>query len=668
MVDASTEAAVSFARPIIRSNRTIDYAAGDAQVLFYWLAPLFDAQDLDVSVSIAGGPFVKKTLGVDYTISIAANSDSASVTFAAAPKPGSGSAAATVRFVGRRLHERQADVTRSGTLISSQVEKELDKQTVVLQELRRDATAVETDVASISGRTSSLEETALRVPDGEVVARLPAASMRAGKALAFDGSGQPLAVSPGLTSDPLSVANMDRARIVADVQASSYAASVTHVETLGYYEPGDGGGAIYRSVATQPSHPGKLQSADGRWWELTSWFPNSKMFGAIGSFSAPVDDSARLQAMTDFAVAKQTGFAYVMPGLYDMASATWLISSTSNLVVSGSSATLRRSIDVDAPVLKFLNSSDVYAEGLSFSYTAATSTSSITEHCALQFRNCTRYGAENCSALGKFYVGVFARNGSNGSFSECHVVGFRNRGIYLLGDVSLIGVDIQSCTVDGTAGGGINAFNGNGNYGIQINAFGTGSVESVTIEGCTVQLCAHHGISVGDRAYGVKIIGNNLRYIFNGGPTGNQAGYGVFVEKANGYSAQRVVVSGNFCTWCYYGIYAYGVSDVTIEGNAVVVTQGTSGVGIYLNDVLFTKVLGNQVELTSGDGILVYASGAGLSQDIDVSHNIVRNCAAYGINTTATCDGLIVANNRAAANTMANYSVLGTNVVNDNNR
>lgn len=42
--------------------------------------------------------------------------------------------------------------------------------------------------------------------------------------------------------------------------------SLLHVS--GYYEPGDGGGAYYKKVGTEPTHPGKLQTADGQWWEI----------------------------------------------------------------------------------------------------------------------------------------------------------------------------------------------------------------------------------------------------------------------------------------------------------------------------------------------------------------------------------------------------------------
>lgn len=49
--------------------------------------------------------------------------------------------------------------------------------------------------------------------------------------------------------------------------AESFANNVQFVETAGYSSVGDGGGALYKRVATEPSHIGKFQSADGAWWE-----------------------------------------------------------------------------------------------------------------------------------------------------------------------------------------------------------------------------------------------------------------------------------------------------------------------------------------------------------------------------------------------------------------
>lgn len=62
--------------------------------------------------------------------------------------------------------------------------------------------------------------------------------------------------------------------------ASSTAGAFNYLRTAGYYAPGDGGGAVYQKVATQPTHAGKFQSADGVWWELKERVVNIRMLGA----------------------------------------------------------------------------------------------------------------------------------------------------------------------------------------------------------------------------------------------------------------------------------------------------------------------------------------------------------------------------------------------------
>lgn len=51
-------------------------------------------------------------------------------------------------------------------------------------------------------------------------------------------------------------------------QAATIPAILTAITLRGYSAPGDGGGALYKRVASEPTHAGKFQSADGQWWVL----------------------------------------------------------------------------------------------------------------------------------------------------------------------------------------------------------------------------------------------------------------------------------------------------------------------------------------------------------------------------------------------------------------
>lgn len=67
---------------------------------------------------------------------------------------------------------------------------------------------------------------------------------------------------------------------VADVQAATIPASVFYIRTAGYFGAGNGGAALYKRVAVEPSHAGKIQSADGAWWALATEYVTPNMFGA----------------------------------------------------------------------------------------------------------------------------------------------------------------------------------------------------------------------------------------------------------------------------------------------------------------------------------------------------------------------------------------------------
>lgn len=136
--------------PIVRDNRVRDRLAAVGQTLFTFDAPLFDAADLKVFVKTpASEYFVQRTSGFD--VALLAGNSGASVVFSLPPLAEGGASPVTVRLQGARVHTRLLDVTRGGIVRSQSLEAELDRQTLVLQELRRDVDATEGAAQTATG-------------------------------------------------------------------------------------------------------------------------------------------------------------------------------------------------------------------------------------------------------------------------------------------------------------------------------------------------------------------------------------------------------------------------------------------------------------------------------------------------------------------------------------
>lgn len=108
----------------------------------------------------------------------------------------------------------------------------------------------------------------------------------------------------------------------AGVEVATVSGAVKTIELTGYYQGGDGGGALYRRVVAEPSHAGKIRSTDrfmpdgstnagnGGWWEISEGgMVNLRQFGC--KCDGATDDSAAFQACVDFAF--PLGIGVVIP-------------------------------------------------------------------------------------------------------------------------------------------------------------------------------------------------------------------------------------------------------------------------------------------------------------------------------------------------------------------
>jgi hypothetical protein len=88
----------------------------------------------------------------------------------------------------------------------------------------------------------------------------------------------------GRISDLMATTNVTSSMSWLDTTAS-VASSILSVTTMtlvtaGWAAIGDGGGAVFKRVSSMPSHPGRIQSFDGTWWEMFGSESNVRCFGA----------------------------------------------------------------------------------------------------------------------------------------------------------------------------------------------------------------------------------------------------------------------------------------------------------------------------------------------------------------------------------------------------
>jgi hypothetical protein len=134
-------------------------------------------------------------------------------------------------------------------------------------------------------QTQQLEEKAgraIEAPPGDRFGKfLKPAALRAFKFLQFDFAGDPIATDGTPVGPPPGMFWQEPSKAAAELD--NIPMVVYSVVLAGYYTPGDGGGARYTRVASQPAHPGWFQSADGAYWEIAEPSGvNVNMFGAKG--------------------------------------------------------------------------------------------------------------------------------------------------------------------------------------------------------------------------------------------------------------------------------------------------------------------------------------------------------------------------------------------------
>lgn len=274
---------------------------------------VFLTTDVLVQITSPTGSLTIGVLGTDYSVSLNANQDNNPGGNVILTAPLASGASLTI---GSQVPLSQTVVlTNPGGWYPQVVSDALDKVTILIQQA----------LTSISG--------ALRIPEiGSSAQVLPAAALRAGNILAFDGAGNPITVAPvagTATALALALANAGNGtgadqvggvgRVVSNIAAlkALVKTGVGKAFVLGYYAVGDGGGGQYWYDSTDTTSTDNggtiIVASDGGRWKLhLTGQVSVKQFGAKGDYNGTTgtDDTAAIQACINWVQANTNTGTY----------------------------------------------------------------------------------------------------------------------------------------------------------------------------------------------------------------------------------------------------------------------------------------------------------------------------------------------------------------------
>ncbi|WP_416899636.1 MAG: phage tail fiber protein [Minwuia sp.] len=247
----------------------VSYAGDGAITRFDFTFPVLEAADLGVWVDGS-----KQTPGVDFTVDGIGASGGGSIDFASAPGAGT-----TVVILRSLQIARTSDFLAGSALRAVALNTELDRLTMIGQELQAEA-----------GR-------ALRIPghDAAAIGPLPERAARAGRVLAFDDEGAPVAGRRSAELDSLiavagAEAGASAAATSAEASAAAAADSAADAAAAVSAVDADGIGANQQAAVMlsagqlPPSYPAVPVLAHGR--ELLTFDPSA---GTLHHLYRPTD-------------------------------------------------------------------------------------------------------------------------------------------------------------------------------------------------------------------------------------------------------------------------------------------------------------------------------------------------------------------------------------------
>ncbi|CFQ47838.1 phage tailspike protein [Yersinia aleksiciae] len=450
----------------------------------------------------------------------------------------------------------------------------------------------------------------------------------------------------------------DRFGSVADVQAANIPSSTKYINVDGYYSAGDGGAANYKQVASEPTHAGKIQSADGNWWEITETSISPEQLGAKGDGVTEDGLAYKNTIAVGRGVSFTAGRTYLINGVTGIPVKGQIIKGNGGILKKTDLTTDIPSIGVqDAPkFIKIDTTDDVTIDGVIFNYTGTSSPRLY----GITVENSLRTDIKNCKFIGNETPTFFWKNSKLSKFTYNETSG----GIF------------------GIATGGDGAGNTNGpvtDTVIAFNIFSGAVSEAIDInwdtERCLIigNTCYNNSLGVDEEI--VDIGGGVCRdiWVLNNSFDGGGRTYDVVYLKGD---TQRVLVQGNkvfngklsnpgSCvrvTSQYGQIKNVKIIDNELSGSTfgVSIQQGTADVIVSRNSISSVGQIGIRSTTGTGNSRITIteniidgnntASGQGIiidrSSSVIISKNQVLNFLDHGIYIDSTAEGSSVSGNK----------------------
>jgi len=269
------------------------YTATSGQTVFAYGFPIFADSDLKVYIGST-----LKTLTTDYTVSGAASSSGGSVTL------NSGATTGDIVTIYRDVPvSRTSDYQTGGDLLAETLNDDLDKLTMMVQQQED---RIDTSTLRFSQFT-----------DGAPSEITQSATTRAGKALIFDGSGNPT-ISTDAYSDQLSSVTTQATTATQkanDASASAVAAAASAASAASVYDNFDDRYLGSKSTTPTTDNDGNALVSGAMYWDEAS--DKLRIYTTNGWINSSSATIGTLKKFNYTATSSQTAFSGVDEGGVD---------------------------------------------------------------------------------------------------------------------------------------------------------------------------------------------------------------------------------------------------------------------------------------------------------------------------------------------------------------